>query len=160
PALQKTDWLIEEVVDGKEALDCAAQREYGVVVCSLRMGNAWGFDVLDAILKADPSTPVIMSTHEQSPHVVVDAMRRGAFDYIIEPYGDVPEVLRVIERAVQRRKAAREGKRVRALLAGKEVRLFDELIGKSPVLRELCEQIRQVAPAHSPVLIEGPSGSG
>src|SRR5438067_1938551 len=88
-ALKKTDLHVEEVLDGAEALACAAQREYGVVVCSLRMAGAWGFDVLDAILKADPSTPVIMSTQEQSPQVVVDAMRRGAFDYIIEPFIDM-----------------------------------------------------------------------
>jgi DNA-binding NtrC family response regulator len=159
-ALKKTDLFVEEVLDGAEALACAAQREYGVVVCSLRMAGAWGLDVLDAILKADPSTPVIMSTAEQSPQVVVEAMRRGAFDYVIEPYVDLPGILRVIDRAVARRLALRDGKRLRDMLAGKEVRFFEDLVGNSTPLRELCEQVRQVAPTLSPVLIEGPSGSG
>jgi DNA-binding NtrC family response regulator len=159
-ALKKTDLLVEEVLDGKEALDCAAQRQYGVVVCSLRMAGAWGLDVMDAILKADPWTQIIMSTAEQSPQVVAEAMRRGAFDYLIEPYQDIPDVLRVIDRAVLRRATLREGRKIRESLAGGEARFFEELVGRSQLLRELCEQIRQVAPAHSPVLIEGPSGSG
>ena len=159
-ALQRTDLLVEEVIDGREALACAALQEYGVVVCSLRMEGAWGLDVLDAIVKADPSTPVIMSTAEQSPQVVVDAMQRGAFDYIIEPFIDVPEVLRVIDRAVRRRLTLREGRRVRATLAVKDARFFDELVGRSAPLRELCDLIRQAAPADSPILIEGPSGAG
>ena len=159
-ALKKTDLLVEDVLDGKEALECAAQRDYGVVVCSLRMEGAWGLDVLEAIVKADPFTPVIMSTQEQNPQVVVEAMRRGAFDYIIEPYLDLLEIMRVIDRAVARRLALREGKRLRDMLAGKEVRFFEDLVGRSAPLRELCEQVRQVAPTLSPVLIEGPSGSG
>jgi two-component system response regulator HydG len=159
-ALKKTDLLVEEVLDGKEALDCAPQRQYGIVVCSLRMEGAWGLDVLDAILKADPATPVIMSTAEQSPQVVADAMRRGAFDYMIEPYQDIPEMLRVIDRAVRRRATLREGRKMRDALAGGEARFFEDLVGRSALLRELCEQIRQVAPASTPVLIEGPSGSG
>ena len=158
--LKKTDLLIEEVLDGKEALECAPQRQYGVVVCSLRMDGAWGLDVMDAILKADPSAVIIMSTAEQSPQVVAEAMRRGAFDYIIEPYPDIPDVLRSIDRAVARRATLREGKKMREALAGGEARFFEELVGRSELLRDLCEQIRQVAPAHSPVLIEGPSGSG
>lgn len=159
-ALKKSDLLVEEVLDGKEALDCAPQRQYGVVLCSLRMEGAWGIDVMDAILKADPSTQNIISTAEQSPQVVAEAMRRGAFDYIIEPYQDIPEVMRIIERAVARRATLREGKRMREALAGGEARFFEELVGRSELLRELCEQIRQVAPAISPVLVEGPSGSG
>src|SRR5689334_13059726 len=117
-ALKKTDLLVEEVLDGKEALDCAAQRQYGVVVCSLRMAGAWGLDVMDAILKADPWTQIIMSTAEQSPQVVAEAMRRGAFDYLIEPYQEIPDVLRVIDRAVSRRATLREGRKIRESLAG------------------------------------------
>jgi two-component system response regulator AtoC len=159
-ALKKTDLLVEEVLDGKEALEFAAQREYGIVICSLWMEGAWGLDVVDAILKADVTTPIIMSTHEQRPQMVVEAMRRGAFDYLIEPYTNLSDVLRVIDRAVVRRSTLRDGRRMREILASKDVRFFEELVGRSPLLRELCEQMRQVAPTSSPVLIEGPSGSG
>ena len=159
-ALKKTNLLVEEVLDGKEALEFAAQRDYGIVLCSLWMDGAWGLDVVDAILAADATTPIILSTHEQRPQMVVEAMRRGAFDYLIEPYTNLDDVLRVIERAILRRRTLRDGRKMRELLAGKEVRFFDELVGRSPLLRELCEQMRQVAPAASPVLIEGPSGSG
>ena len=158
--LRKTDFFVEEVFDGKEALDCAAQREYGVVICSLRMDGAWGLDVLDAIIKADPLTPVIMSTHEQSPRIVVEAMQRRAFDYLVEPYQDMDAVMATIERAVRRRAALREGRAVRDVLASGHARFFEALVGKSAALRELCERIRQVAPAHSPVLLEGESGTG
>jgi DNA-binding NtrC family response regulator len=158
--LRKTDLFVEEVFNGKEALDCAAQREYGVAICSLRMDGAWGMDVLDAILKADPLTPVIMSTHEQSPRVVVEAMQRRAFDYMVEPYKDLHEVMATIERAVQRRATLREGRAVRETLASGGARFFEQLVGKSAVLRELCERIRQAGPSHSPVLLEGESGTG
>lgn len=158
--LRETAWHVEEIVDGREALEHAARREYGVVVCSLRMEGAWGMDVLDAILKADPRTPVIMSTHEQSPKIVVEAMQRGAFDYVIEPYADIPYVLRVIERAVRRRGALRQGRVLRETLKASDASFLDELVGRSPALRELCERIRQVAPAQAPVLVEGESGAG
>ena len=158
-ALKKSDLLVEEVLDGKEALECAAQRQYGVVICSLRMAGVWGLDVLDAILRSDRLTPVIMSTALQDPKVVVEAMQRGAFDYIIEPYRDLPAVLRTIERAVRRRATLREGRALRDALAG-ETRFFKELVGRSAALRELCERIRQAAPMPSPVLIEGESGTG
>ncbi|MBI3830714.1 MAG: sigma-54-dependent Fis family transcriptional regulator [Planctomycetes bacterium] len=159
-ALRQTPWLVEEILDGAEALADAARRDYGVVVCSLRMRNTWGLDVLDAILKADPLTPVIMSTGEQSPKIVVEAMQRGAFDYVIEPYADLAYVIGVIGRAVRRRAAVRRGHAIREELQSAGASFLHELVGLSEALRELCERIRQVAPAHSPVLIEGESGSG
>ncbi|MCW8131688.1 MAG: sigma-54-dependent Fis family transcriptional regulator [Planctomycetota bacterium] len=158
-SLRAKPWQVEEILDGRAALAEAPRGTYGVVLCSLRMDGAWGMDVLDAILKADPLTPVIMSTHEQSPKIVVEAMQRGAFDYVIEPFADVAYVIGVIERAVRRRGALRQGKALREeLKAGGG--FLDELVGRSPALRDLCERIRQVAPAHSPVLVEGESGAG
>ena len=158
--LKQTRWLVEEVLDGGEALAQAARLEYGVVLCSLRMTGAWGLDVLDAILKADPLTPVIMSTHERSPKVIVEAMQRGAFDYVTEPYEDNAHVVNVLRRAVKRRAALRRAQALHAELGSAGGAPLDELIGRSPAMRELCARIRQVAPAQSPVLIEGESGSG
>lgn len=159
-ALRQTPWYVEEIFDGQEALSNAARLEYGVVVCSLRMNNAWGLDVLDAILKADPLTPVIMSTHEQSPRIIVDAMQRGAFDYVIEPFADIAYVIEVIGRATRRRAALRQGQVIRNELQSPDQSFLSELIGRSAPLRELCERIRRVSSAGSPVLIEGESGSG
>ena len=159
-ALKRTDLLVEEVLEGHEALALVPRQKYGVVLCSLRMQGAWGLDVLDAILKADPLTPVIMSTHEQSPKVIVEAMQRGAFDYVIEPYTDNQAVLRIIERAVRRRASLRRGRALREALSSHAGQFFDELVGDTAPLREMCERIRQVAGTPSPVLIEGESGSG
>lgn len=159
-ALRESPWLVEEFLEGREALAAAPRLDYGVVVCSLRMAGAWGFDVLDAILKADPFTPVIMSTHESNPKVIVEAMHRGAFDYVIEPYPDVPYVMSVLERAVRRRAALRQGRALSAQLKSGETSFLDELIGRSPALQELCARIRQVSSAQSPVLVEGESGAG
>ncbi|MCK6474477.1 MAG: sigma-54 dependent transcriptional regulator [Planctomycetes bacterium] len=159
-ALQKTGLLIEEILDGKEALDGAAQRTYGVVLCSLRMQTAWGIDVLDAILKADPHTPVIISTWERSPKVVVEAMQHGAYDYLIEPVAEFGELLDTIERAVRHRAARMKGRRLREELEAGEGRYFEEIVGRSAALGELCGRIRQAAAARTPVLIEGESGSG
>ncbi|MBE7462574.1 MAG: sigma-54-dependent Fis family transcriptional regulator [Planctomycetes bacterium] len=159
-ALRKTNWLVEELLDGREALESASQREYGVVLCSLRMDGTWGLDVMEAVLRADPLTPVVISTHERNPRVVVEAMQRGAFDYVNEPYVDLPGVLRVLDRAVQRRVALRQGREWRAALAGDGVRFFGDLVGRSEAFRELCEKVRQVAPNRSPVLVEGESGVG
>ncbi|MCZ7649324.1 MAG: sigma-54 dependent transcriptional regulator [Planctomycetota bacterium] len=159
-ALRGTDLLVEEFLQGAEALAEAAQREYGVVLCSLRMSDAWGLDVMEAILKADPLTPVIISTHEQNPKVVVEAMQRGAYDYLIEPHRDATEVLAALERAVSRRAALRKARDLNAALAGEHAAFFAGLVGKSPAFRELCELVRQAGPTPSPVLIEGESGAG
>lgn len=159
-ALRESQWLVEEFLDGREALAAAPRLDYGVVVCSLRMSGAWGLDVLGAILTADPLTPVIMSTHESNPKVIVESMRRGAFDYVIEPYQDVPYVMRVLEQAVRRRMAMREGRALSARLKSGAGSFLDDLVGHAPALQELCARIRQVAPAHSPVLVEGESGVG
>ena len=159
-ALRRKSWLVEQVLDGREALQEAARREYGVVLCSLRMDGAWGLDVLEAILKADPLTPVLISTHERNPRIVVEAMRRGAFDYVVEPYADLAYVLDALARAVRHRAALRRGRALREELGRGTGPLFAELLGRSDALRELCERVRQVAPAPAPVLLEGESGAG
>ncbi|HYF51170.1 MAG TPA: sigma-54 dependent transcriptional regulator [Planctomycetota bacterium] len=157
--LKTKPWTVEEVIHGGESMKIAPEHPAGVIVCSLRMEGAWGLDVLDAILKADPLKPVIISTHERDPRVVVDSMQRGAFDYVTEPYESDEAVVSIIERAVSRRAALRDARSQREALKQRPGALSG-LIGSSAALKQLCDEIRQVAPTPTPVLIEGPSGSG
>ncbi|MCX7806374.1 MAG: sigma-54 dependent transcriptional regulator [Planctomycetota bacterium] len=148
---------IEEETDPAEAMARAHELTCGVAVIGMNMGKVNGLSMLDVMLAADPDLQVIISTHETSPKVIVEAMRRGAFDYVIEPH-DVPEVVAVIRRAVVRRKVLEDARAVRQSV--ERARLFGGIVAASDAMRRACVEARKAAAASCPVLLRGESGTG
>ncbi len=140
-----------------EAIAALHASTIDVVVTDHCMRDGDGFAVLASSVEADPLVPVVFLTAFATVELAVEAMRRGAFDFITKPF--VPDVVcATIRRASERAELLRENAR----LKGEVERLgFDEsIIGASAPMRELLETIVRVAPTNATVLITGETGTG
>ena len=146
--------------DPEEVVRTAGAHGERAVLCSLYMGrhNYTGLEVLDAYRSKAPAVPVIISTHERRPSVVVDAMRRGAFDYVNEPFSSYDYVTRVIERACEAFVAAERSDSLRRAL--KEASFQGRFVTRVPGLRQTLSELARIASSRASVLIEGESGTG
>jgi DNA-binding NtrC family response regulator len=154
------DYAVDLVLDSGQAvaLARAGQLAFDMAITGLNIQPVGGMEVLRVLREADPDAPVIMSTHESSPKVVVQAMQAGAFDYVIEPYQDYSLVRAVINRAAARRRTLLAARALSGELRRRVA--FPELIGRSRPVAEIRKNIRRAASADSSVLITGESGTG
>jgi two-component system response regulator PilR (NtrC family) len=132
-------------------------RELDVVITDLKMPSGSGLDVLDGVKAGHAATQVIVVTAYATPETAIQAMKRGAYDYLTKPF-KVDEVAVVVERALEKRALLRDNVELRAELEGR-FRL-ERLVGKSPAMQRLFELVRKVAPARTSVLLSGESGTG
>jgi two-component system response regulator HydG len=143
--------------DGVAALKQFAKEPTDVVVTDLRMKGGGGLDLLDAIKKTEPSTPVIIMTAFGAVDSAVEAMRRGAYHYVTKPFA--METLRsLVERACRERTLARDNALLRRTLRSNLP--SRQLLGSSLPMRQLRALIAQIADATSSVLISGETGTG
>jgi DNA-binding NtrC family response regulator len=118
------------------------------------MARASGLEVLSAVTKQFPETPVVLITAFAEPGAAMDAIASGAADYLAKPI-DVVALRATVAGAMERRRLAAENRSLRSAIAGRKI-----LVGASPPMLELYKQIAQVAPTEATVLITGESGSG
>jgi two-component system response regulator PilR (NtrC family) len=140
-----------------KALAVAAEQEVDLVITDLRMGQTSGLDVLAGIKKTKPEIEVIMITAFATAENAIQAMKLGAYDYIVKPF-KVDELNVVIQKALEKRALVAENRELKSKLEGKEK--FVELIGRSQAMREVFSVVEKVAPTRTTVLITGESGVG
>jgi two-component system, NtrC family, response regulator AtoC len=133
------------------------EREVDLVITDLRMPGGSGLDLFDFMARAAPDVPVIMITAYGTVETAVQAMHKGAFDYLLKPF-DTGEMELRITRALALRQYRAENDYLRAEI--EERRGLDELIGVSKALAKVVALIRQVAPSDAAVLITGETGTG
>lgn len=142
---------------GQEVLTLLAQTEFDVVLTDLRMKGMEGTELLTEIKHLYPDIGVILMTAFGSVETAVEAMKRGASDYLTKPVKS-EEIVRVVERAVREAVLRREVSRLR-----KEVHKeysFHQILGKSKAIQAVFDLIRRVADSPTNVLITGESGTG
>ena len=132
-------------------------REVDLIISDLRMPGGSGLDLLDFVLRSNPDTPVIMLTAYGTVETAVQAMQKGAFDYLLKPF-DATEMELRITRALALRHYRIENDYLRAAIEERSV--LDELIGVSEALGRVVALINQVAPTDAAVLITGETGTG
>ncbi|RKY65066.1 MAG: hypothetical protein DRP99_00905 [Candidatus Latescibacterota bacterium] len=143
------------VTDGREAVRRVEREHFDIVITDLRMEGMDGIEVLERVKGLDPQTEVVLITAYATAQTAVEAMKKGAYDYIIKPF-DIEELKLLVkkieekqgllyENALLQEKARREG-----LLVG----------GRSPAMRKVLELIDKVAPTDATVLVLGESGTG
>jgi len=142
-----------------EAIARLSNEAFDVVLTDLRMGtdrNA-GMGLLEWITANSPTTPAIMMTAYGSVETAIEAMKRGAADYIMKPFKN-DEVRLLVQRAIERRNLKRENQ---ALRKDQAIRgRIENIVGKSRIVEELREMVRRVAGLPSTVAIYGESGTG
>lgn len=151
--------------DLREAMIILKSEPIDVMLTDLRLGGDSGMDLLDQSLSL-PRPPIsIMMTAYGSVDTAVEAMRRGAWNFITKPL-NLNEVELLIKRAVHSRsmeknvlRLEQENQELR-VLSGESIHGLDKLIGKSPAIQKIGDLISQVAPTRATVLIEGESGTG
>jgi DNA-binding NtrC family response regulator len=150
-----------EAETGADALALLRTREIDVVMLDQRMPGEPGLDVLPRVRAADPSTVVVLATAVHDVRTAVEALKRGAYDYITKPF-DVDDILMVVQRALEKRALEREVLCLRSALApsGVAVDGFEGLVGRHPAMVRIYQRIAQIAATPTTVLITGESGTG
>ncbi len=147
----------EIAVGGRAAMQALKRKEFDAVISDLRMDGVDGLDVLDAARTADPTRPVIIMTAYGTIDGAIEAVRRGAAQYLTKPF-KMEEAALSLERALGERGLRRENEQLRRAV---EERLsFRNLVGKSAVMQQLYDLLERVSVISSPVLITGESGTG
>ncbi len=144
--------------DGTEALALFRQDHHHLVITDLKMpGPVSGLDLVKQIKHERPETLLLVITAHGSVETAVEAMRLGAHDYISKPV-DVNVLRLLVHNAYQHHRLVEENRRLRDRLAATDE--FPEMIGHSAAMREVLDQIRQVADTDVTVFILGESGTG
>jgi len=155
--LRQAGYDVTEAADGASAIQCIAAEPFDVVLTDLRMGEVDGMEVLRGAVEISPCVQVIVMTAYGSIESAVEAMRRGAYDYISKPFKEEELRLRV-ERAIERRRLLGQV----SLFAGdfRERYGLEHIVGRSAALREVLDRAVRIAPTDATVLVSGESGTG
>jgi two-component system response regulator HydG len=143
--------------DGAEAVAMVREKPFDAVLLDIRMAGMGGMEALARIKEYNPAVPVLIMTAYSSVETAVSALKSGAYDYLTKPL-DLDVLRLTLERALDHVRLARENASLRQKLgpgAG-----GPEIIGTSPVMRELYSMIAMVAPTEATVLVTGESGTG
>jgi DNA-binding NtrC family response regulator len=148
---------VREAGSVAHALEFAREVDFDAVLTDVRMPGRSGIELLGELRRMRPDTPVLVMTAFGSIDSAVEAMRAGAFDYIAKPF-EPDVVMFAVDRALGQRALEEENRRLRR--AVDQTSAFGDLIGSSPVMREIFALIRKIAHSRSSVLITGESGTG
>lgn len=128
-----------------------------VVLTDLRLGGEDGMSLIEALSNKTNPPICIMMTAYGSVDTAVEAMKRGAYDFVTKPV-NIDRLEMLIKRALRERDTSRENKELRSKVEKQNT--VDGMIGRSPAMVEVFETIKQVAPSRATVLIQGESGTG
>ncbi len=145
------------VASARLALETIQQNEYDVALIDIKMPGMDGMELQGRLIEADPDLTLIIMTGYASVETAVQALKRGAYDYITKPV-DPDELSHLVSKALEHKRARKEVARLRENLD--EVFPGNELIGASPAMKKVAELIQMVASTDATVLITGESGTG
>lgn len=142
---------------GPEAMDIFSESDVDLVLTDMKMPAMDGIDLLERIKSEDTELPVIMMTAHGTVEKAVEAMQKGAYNYILKPF-DNEELVLYANKALTMYRVVKENRRLRSAVESRFS--FHNIIGKSKAMQDVFQIIRKVAPAVATVLIEGASGTG
>jgi len=156
-ALEHRGHEVVGVHGGQAALDQVRTAAFDVVLTDLRMEPVGGMQVLTGVKELNPETAVIILTAYGEVQNAVEALRKGAYQYLTKPF-NFQEVAHVVEQAAGECDLRRENRALRSVATAAEPGL--DLVGEAPATLTLREMIARVAPSEATVLIRGESGTG
>lgn len=155
--LEKEGHVVAAVAGAPQALQLLAAQPADLVISDLRMPAMDGLAFLKEVKKAHPAVEMVLLTAFGTVEVAVQAMKEGAYDFITKPVKRL-DVVKLVAKALEKQALTRENLELKNRLA--ELGEKKELLGSSPLFRQVLEMVQQVAPSQSTVLIEGESGTG
>jgi two-component system, NtrC family, nitrogen regulation response regulator NtrX len=151
--LEYEKFEVEDASDGMEGLKMISTGKYDAILCDIKMPKMDGIEVLEQVLKIS-DTPVIMISGHGTIDTAVEAIKKGAYDYISKPL-DLNRLLVSIRNALERKTLVDETKILKRKISGTL-----EMIGESEAIKNLKELISKVAPTDARVLVTGENGTG
>jgi len=148
---------IATALSGEEAIARFKEEPFDVVVTDLKMPGKSGLDVLDEVLKIAPQTSVLLMTAFATAQTAVQAMKKGAYDYLIKPF-DLEEVRLKIDHILKEKALWQENAGLKEQLKNRFS--FENIIGHSGAMQDAFRLIEKVADVDTTVLIRGESGTG
>jgi two-component system response regulator PilR (NtrC family) len=155
--LAQEGYRVKLAASGLEGLEIASREPVDLAIVDVMLPDRSGIDVLHELKKSDPELVVVMITAFASVETAIEAMKRGAFDYVTKPFKN-DEVRVVVANGLKQRRLVDENRTLKEALNDRQ--RFDVLVGKSARMQEVYSLIQQVAPSKSTVLITGESGTG
>jgi DNA-binding NtrC family response regulator len=152
--LEYEKYEVHEAVDGAEGLEKILKGSFDAVLCDVKMPKMDGLEVLEKSMEAGLDTPIIMVSAHGTIETAVEAVKKGAYDFIPKP-PDLNRMLITLRNALDRSKLVTETKVLRKKITG----TYD-IIGESQALYQVVEAIEKVAPTEARVLITGQNGTG
>ncbi|MBN4068197.1 sigma-54-dependent Fis family transcriptional regulator [Desulfotalea psychrophila] len=142
---------------GNEALDILSVQDVALVLMDIMMGDMDGLEALDRIRSNAPDQTVILMTGYGTIELAVDAIRRGAWDFVTKPL-ELDNLTRILQKGLERSRLIEENKELRSKISS--AGSVPEFIGQSPTMQRLYETIKTSATSEYTVLIRGASGTG
>jgi two-component system NtrC family response regulator len=156
-SLQSAGYEAEAATDPVEGLQRITDRVYDVVLTDLKMPQMDGLEFLERIKRRRPETDVVMMTAYASTETAIEAMKRGAHDYLIKPF-PVDELRLILERLGETRGLRQENARLRDEVSDRA--RLDHIIAASGAMERVLAQVRKVSQSDATVLLRGESGTG
>ncbi len=152
--LEYEKYKVDLAEDGKVALNLIKSKDYDIILCDIKMPNMDGIEVLDQIIIEKPDVPVVMISGHGNVDTAVEAIKKGAFDFIEKPL-DLNRILITIRNAMDKSSLITETKVLK-----RKVSKTYEMIGESESIKLVKEMIIKVAPTDARVLVTGANGTG
>ena len=147
-------YKIDEAGDGEEGFRKFREKEYDVILCDIKMPKMDGIEFLEKAKEANPDLPIIMISGHGTIETAVEAVRKGAYDYISKP-PDLNRLLITIRNAMDKTSLVAETKVLK-----RKVSRVQDMIGDSTPIQKIRETIEKVAPTDARILITGENGVG
>ncbi len=144
---------------GEEALEILKGQEFDIIVMDMKLPKLSGLEMIEGVKKDYPETEVIMVTGYGSIESAVEAMKKGAFDYITKPIND-QEIKMVINKIVEKKEIIKENRELKKQIAKSHPSSFCSMIGASDSMQRVYHIIESVATSNATILITGESGTG
>jgi len=155
--LREDGFRVDTAPDGPAALEKVKAQRWAILLVDLKMPGMDGLQVLEEVKKIQPEAALVIMTAYATVDTAVNAMKYGAYDYLVKPF-DPEEMSLMIEKIVQQQALVRETTVLRKVL--KREHRFRDLISKSPAMQAVFDLARAAARSQSTVLVLGESGTG
>jgi two-component system, NtrC family, nitrogen regulation response regulator NtrX len=152
--LEYEKFAVDEAADGMQALSMLKKTKYDLVLCDIKMPKMDGIEVLEKAMEMATDTPFVMISGHGTIETAVEAIKKGAFDFIAKPL-DLNRLLITIRNAMERSSLITETKVLR-----KKINKTSDMVGQSQAISEIKDMVERVAPTDARVLITGANGTG